>query len=236
MTVPGLAHHPGGATSHLSASARFTLAAGLLALGIGALALVNLELLPRYLAPAQATRFASLAVPPPSPAPLVVLPTSPAEQGEVGGGEGPPEVAIAVSPVASVPAPPEVPPPRPAQREEVGGEGPPAATEFPDLHFARNTTWLSATSRDTLGRVVDLLKESPTRRVVLAGHTDNLGDPDANRWLALSRARRAGRYLKARGIESAQIEIQGLGSEPPAAGEPLPEARARNRRVEIVVH
>ena len=242
MTVPGFAHRPGGATSQLSASARFTLAAGLLALGIGALALVNLELLPRYLAPAQVTRFASLAVPPPSPAPPVVLPTSPAERGEVGGGgppevggEGPPEVAVAVSPVAALPAPPEAnSPPRPAQRREGGGEGP--ATDFPDLHFARNTTWLSAPSRETLARVVDLLKKDPTRRVALAGHTDNLGDPDANRWLALSRARRAGRYMKARGIDSAQIDIQSFGSERPSDRDPSPEARARNRRVEIVVH
>jgi outer membrane protein OmpA-like peptidoglycan-associated protein len=230
MTRPGSGHPPGGATSHHPSSARFVLAAGLLALGIGDVAVIDLVLLPRTFGSPSSTRPTVILRPqiPPLPAPQ----GEDAERSEAG--EGPP---IAAAP----PAPAPLPATRGegAERCEAGegpGEGPPAAEQFPDLLFARNTTWLSPESRETLDRVADALKEDPARGVALHGHTDNVGPPDLNRSLSRARARRASLYLRAHGVEPARIDIQGFGSDRPVEGEPTPAARARNRRVEIAVH
>jgi outer membrane protein OmpA-like peptidoglycan-associated protein len=220
MTAPGYAHRPGGATSHLSASARFTLAAGLLALGIGDLAVINMVLLPRYFADAR-----GMHTPPPAFLSPRLMDVAVAMAVDVG-------MAVDVAPAPAAVAVAESPVPAPAPEPRA----PSAATgDFPDLLFARNKDWLSAASRETLDRVADVLKESSTRRAILSGHTDNVGPPGVNRALSRARARRASRYLQVRGIDPAQIEIQGFGSERPVAGEPSPEARARNRRVEITV-
>jgi outer membrane protein OmpA-like peptidoglycan-associated protein len=216
------------------------LAVGLLALGIGDVAVIDLVLLPRTFASPSPAH-------PPAPAPLPATRGEGAERSEAG--QGPP---IAAAP----PAPAPLPATRGvgAERSEAGGgpgegpgEGPPpsespipaeppAAEQFPDLLFARNTTWLSPESRETLDRVADALQEDPARRVALHGHTDNVGPPDLNRSLSRARARRASLYLRAHGVEPARIDIQGFGSDRPVEGEPTSAARARNRRVEIAVH
>lgn len=249
MSVPGFAHRLRGATSHLSPSARFTLAAGLLVLGVGDLAVINLVLLPSHLAPRLATSFAPS--PPPSPVAAAVDGEGASAASGDGGGRAGPEApegrAVVVG--AAIDVAPDEFPTAPSVASEPN-HAPPTATvvlapstdtgmpsgEFPDLHFARNTTWLSRPSRETLDGVVESLTESSGRRVVLSGHTDDVGPPDFNRALSLARAQRARRYLQARGIDLARIQIQGLGPAAPLQGEKLSEARARNRRVEIKVH
>jgi outer membrane protein OmpA-like peptidoglycan-associated protein len=183
------------------------LAVGLLALGIGDVAVIDLVLLPRTFASPSPAH-------PPAPAPLPATRGEGAERSEAGQGPG------------QGPSPSESPIPA----------VPPAAEQFPDLLFARNTTWLSPESRETLDRVADALQEDPDRRVALHGHTDNVGPPDLNRSLSRARARRASLYLRAHGVEPARIDIQGFGSDRPVEGEPTSAARARNRRVEIAVH
>jgi outer membrane protein OmpA-like peptidoglycan-associated protein len=209
MTEPGPAHPPGGALRHPSASARFVLAAGLLALGIGDLAVMNLVLLPRYLAArqgpreqllARARRVAALvSASTPAPSPAVTPPAAP-------------EPSSPPSPAAAPPSPGNEP--------------------FPDLLFAINASWLSQASRQTLDQVAEALGQDPDRRVVLKGHTDTSGAADLNRALSRARARRAARYLRAHGVAADRIEIHSYGAARPVEGE---MTRARNRRVEIAV-
>jgi|GEM_PF-1959298 len=224
MRGPGHARPPAGATFHLSATARFTLAAGLLTLGIGDLAVINTVLLPRYFA---ASQGASSAPSLPVRAMVTARVAEPAHPLPP-----PPAVPAPLPPVAPLPSlPASTSTSIPATTTTVS-----PAADFPDLLFALNTTWLSRPSRETLDQVAEVLKASPDRRVVLSGHTDDMGPRDLNRALSRARARRASRYLRGRGIDAARIEIQGLGSSPPVAGEPLSAARARNRRVEIAIH
>ena len=235
MTLSGSAHRSGGATYQLSPSARFTLAAALLALGIGDLAVINLVLLPRHFAVSRGIRPPPLvAVRAPAAAVPVDVEGASAAAMDVAAGLD----VLSEAPVPALPpgasGPTRPPPPPLAALAPSTATGSPTG-DFPDLLFARNTTWLSRPSREGLDRVVESLKEDSTRRVVLSGHTDDVGPTDLNRALSKARARRASRYLQARGIEASQIEIRGLGPAPPVKGEPLSEARARNRRVEIAV-
>ncbi len=213
MSAPGYAHPPGGATSHLPSSARFALAAALLALGLGDLAAIDFLLLPRTFATTSGNRPLASVRPHPAPHPAPLPTPLPATRGEGAerreAGEGPPGET----------------PPAPA----------PAVEELPDLLFAINTTWLSRTSRETLDRVADKLAGDPTRQVVLSGHTDTLGAPDVNRALARARARRASRYLQAHGVDPGRIETRSFGSTRPRTGESTAADRARDRRVEIAI-
>jgi OOP family OmpA-OmpF porin len=96
MAARGTAYRPGGAISRLSPPLRYTLAAGLLAVGIGDLIALNLLLGPRYLAAA----------------PVEVRPSTVLERKEVAGLHGASRVAEA-SAVPAKPAPsPSTPPPR----------------------------------------------------------------------------------------------------------------------------
>jgi outer membrane protein OmpA-like peptidoglycan-associated protein len=245
--MPGSAHPPGGATASAPSPARLALAAGLLLVGIGDLALVNLVLLPRYLAVVPGHPPSCSCPEPSGPA---ALPTA---QVPLGGGavasaptaeprqplDGAAAPAASGAPAgqegaATPPSPAAAESPRPSAPEGAAPE--PGTADFPDLLFARNATWLSAASRETLDTLADALKAGPERRVILRGHTDRVGSPELNRWLSLARARRASRYLQARGIATARIDIESFGSQRPADEEQTLAAQARNRRVEIEVH
>jgi outer membrane protein OmpA-like peptidoglycan-associated protein len=237
MTEPGPAHPPGGALRHPSASARFVLAAGLLALGIGALAVMNLVLLPRYLAArqgpreqllARARRVAALvSASTPAPSPAVTPPAAPEPSSPPSPAAAPPPAAPVLATAEPLAAEPEANQPEAAAAPPSSGNEP-----FPDLLFAINASWLSQASRQTLDQVAEALGQDPDRRVVLKGHTDTSGAADVNRALSRARARRAARYLRAHGVAADRIEIHSYGAARPVEGE---MTRARNRRVEIAV-
>lgn len=149
------------------------------------------------------------------------------------GGDTPFAPVLPVPPAATRPqsqaafAPPPAPthtPPPPAEKP---------APVFPDLLFARSTSWLTPTARETLARLAATLAEQPSRRVAIGGHTDNSGPEMLNRALSLERARRCGDWLKDHGVDPTRIEIQSFGSSRPLAGDQSPAAQTHNRRVEI---
>ena len=229
MSVPGDARRSNdGATAQRASPARYALAMGLLVLGAGALAVIDLVLLPRYLAGAPSVLRGDATG-------VAVVPTvaAPHEVAAVAkDSPSPPRLPHANAPTPATPA-------TPAPSTEVVA-APAAATvpnslAFPHMLFARNTSWLSPSTKATLARVARVLAEQPGRRVVLSGHTDRAGSEDFNRALSMERARRCSRWLKARGIDPARIEIQGFGSTRPLTDDDSPTAQAHNRRVEVTL-
>ena len=67
----------------------------------------------------------------------------------------------------------------------------------------------------------------------LGGHTDNVGDADANLMLSLRRAEAVVEALVARGVPRTSLIAEGYGSSRPIASNATREGRALNRRVEI---
>jgi outer membrane protein OmpA-like peptidoglycan-associated protein len=239
MTQPGSAHPAGGAASRPPSPARLVLAVGLLGLGLGDLTVINMVLLPRTL-DGEPGEHRPLLPSPPQPATARVTAQPPGEAQRVA--SPPPLDGTTTPPAPAAPAPrplarlgvPRAPLAEPPVPPEAVASEP--ADVFPALQFALNATWLSPASRVTLGQLIDALKQAPQKRVVLRGHADRRGPEEFNRSLSLARARQARRYLRARGIEPARIEIQSFGSRRPADQEKTSAARARNRRVEIEIH
>jgi len=77
------------------------------------------------------------------------------------------------------------------------------------------------------------LKDNPSVRINIVGHSDNSGsyDEDVNR--AIKRAEKCYFYLVELGIDKFRIMFSGLGNMRPVSQENTEEARAKNRRVEI---
>jgi outer membrane protein OmpA-like peptidoglycan-associated protein len=74
----------------------------------------------------------------------------------------------------------------------------------------------------------------PDKRVLIAGHTDDVGDAEANRRLSLARAAAVRDWLiEASGMTAERFATQGYGKTRPLADNRTAEGRARNRRVEI---
>ncbi|QTO44926.1 OmpA family protein [Burkholderia latens] len=77
---------------------------------------------------------------------------------------------------------------------------------------------------------------APDKRILVAGYTDNVGNPDSNLKLSTARAQAVRDWLiDASGIPATQFAIQGYGDTRPIASNDTPDGRATNRRVEITL-
>ncbi len=83
-----------------------------------------------------------------------------------------------------------------------------------------------------LDRVVEYMTHKKSARIEIAGHTDNVGDPKANKALSLRRAEACRDYLISKGIDGDRIEAVGYGAERPIDDNSTVRGRQRNRRIE----
>ncbi|MFC1534922.1 OmpA family protein, partial [Thermodesulfobacteriota bacterium] len=92
---------------------------------------------------------------------------------------------------------------------------------------------LKPESFSILDEVVSVLKENPSLKVEVQGHTDNRGSKRYNQKLSENRARSVMGYFISRGIGRGRLSAKGYGITQPAATNATPEGRALNRRVEL---
>jgi outer membrane protein OmpA-like peptidoglycan-associated protein len=88
-------------------------------------------------------------------------------------------------------------------------------------------------SEPTLQNVLQLLKDDPTLKLEVQGHTDNVGAADHNAKLSDARAAGIKKWLVDHGIGSDRLTSKGYGAAKPVADNNTPEGRAKNRRVEL---
>ncbi len=103
-----------------------------------------------------------------------------------------------------------------------------------NIYFAQSKYDLQAESYPELDRLVTVMRQNPTMTIKLEGHTDIIGDFDANLELSRNRVQAAKRYLLSKGITQNRVEAVGYGHSRPinsTPGKPHPE----NRRVEMVI-
>jgi len=107
---------------------------------------------------------------------------------------------------------------------------------LPGLVFDTGSAQLGPGPFAALDALAAYLRDHPTRRVALVGHTDSSGALDAN--IALSK-RRAGsvleRLVSDYAIPRSQLAAEGMGYLSPIASNLTPEGREANRRVEVIV-
>lgn len=102
--------------------------------------------------------------------------------------------------------------------------------------FDSGRAQLKPGSTRALVGALEMIKAHPGKRILVAGHTDNVGDSAGNQHLSVARASAVRDWLmEAAATPESAFAIQGYGDTRPIAGNDTAEGRARNRRVEITL-
>lgn len=88
-------------------------------------------------------------------------------------------------------------------------------------------------SAEVLQNIIDILKEYPSAKFTIDGHTDDVGSEETNQRLSESRALSVKDYLTEHGIEAFRLSAKGYGESKPIDTNKTKAGRANNRRVEI---
>jgi OmpA-OmpF porin, OOP family len=103
------------------------------------------------------------------------------------------------------------------------------------IYFDVNKDVVKPESYGTLNDIAKVLKENPTVKIKIVGHTDADGAAASN--LDLSKRRGSAvknELIKTFGIDASRLESDGMGSTQPVAANDNPDNKAKNRRVEFI--
>ena len=101
--------------------------------------------------------------------------------------------------------------------------------------FASGSATIEGGSTPTLKEIGDMLKAHADLKLMIEGHTDNVGAAAANQTLSEQRAAAVKQFLVSTyGIDAARLQTKGYGSSKPISPNTTPEGRQNNRRVELV--
>jgi outer membrane protein OmpA-like peptidoglycan-associated protein len=104
-----------------------------------------------------------------------------------------------------------------------------------NIFFETNKYDLKEESIAELDKIFLLLRDNPTLKILISGHTDNVGNAKDNLTLSNNRAQSVVKYLIEKGIEAQRLTFKGFGATLPVADNKTEEGRALNRRTELKV-
>ena len=102
-----------------------------------------------------------------------------------------------------------------------------------NVFFATGSAKLLVKSFASLKTVAEILRDNPTFKINVEGHTDSTGAHEMNMKLSDDRAASVAGYLKSVGVDESRISSQGYGPDRPLAPNKTTAGRAKNRRVEM---
>jgi outer membrane protein OmpA-like peptidoglycan-associated protein len=108
-------------------------------------------------------------------------------------------------------------------------------TAFENLEFNTGNAVIKEVSFASLNELAALLVKKSDWKLQISGHTDNVGNPQANLVLSKKRAEAVKEYLSNHGVEAARLFTLFFGQTQPIADNSTPEGRQKNRRVEMTV-
>jgi outer membrane protein OmpA-like peptidoglycan-associated protein len=103
------------------------------------------------------------------------------------------------------------------------------------VNFEFNKATLTKDSERILWRACNAMIANSDVRVVITGHTDNVGGQKFNQVLSLKRAQAVKNWLVNKGIASNRMRTVGRGLNEPVASNDTDAGRAENRRIEFYV-
>ena len=88
----------------------------------------------------------------------------------------------------------------------------------------------------TMTAIAAIMADYPGFHVQVDGHTDNVGNPEANQKLSQERAEAVVKYLvEKKGVAAARLSAKGFGDSQPIADNKTKKGQAKNRRVDFTV-
>lgn len=110
-----------------------------------------------------------------------------------------------------------------------------ASVVLKNVFFDVNKAEVKPESMIELDKVVQLLKDNPSIKIEIDGHTDNVGKPADNLTLSNNRAKAVINYFLYKGITADRLSSKGFGATKPVAENTSEQGRAKNRRTELKV-
>jgi len=112
-----------------------------------------------------------------------------------------------------------------------------------DVLFDFDSAEIQAKARQPLARIAKFIGDSAKGQVQILGYTDGKGSAQYNQGLSERRARSVETWFVDKdGLRQVAFATQGMGMRDPVApntkpdGSDNPQGRAKNRRVEIIIH
>jgi len=104
------------------------------------------------------------------------------------------------------------------------------------IDFDTDSAQIKAKYESQIARVADFMKEYPETTALVAGHTDDVGNPGYNMKLSQRRAESVMNHLiTAYGIDKSRLSAEGYGDTRRLEYNTSAEGRKKNRRVEVWV-
>lgn len=104
-----------------------------------------------------------------------------------------------------------------------------------DIRFKTGSSDLNEESERVLDEFVAYLKENPTLKIEIRGHTDNVGDPQKNLVLSADRAFEVFGYMQNQGVSGKRMTFKGFGETEPLVPNTSDTNKAQNRRTEFKI-
>ncbi len=104
-----------------------------------------------------------------------------------------------------------------------------------DIYFDTGKSEIKGKSADAIKTIAEYLNAHSDKQYLIVGHTDNVGDFEANIKLSTERANAVVNELIVKySVNKEQLKPYGVGSASPVASNSEDKGKAKNRRVEIV--
>ncbi len=105
---------------------------------------------------------------------------------------------------------------------------------IPPVEFETGSAVLFKSSYSLLDRVAEIFLRHPKLKLVVEGHTDDVGGDARNEQLSLQRAGSVKQYLATKGIYPDSIKVYGYSHSRRVTEDTSDRGRALNRRVEFI--
>jgi len=106
---------------------------------------------------------------------------------------------------------------------------------IPPVEFRTDSAVLLPSSYDLIDRVAEILKRYPKLKLIVEGHTDDVGGEEYNEVLSLKRAGAVKQRLAEKGVYPDSVKVFGYGKSRPLTRDTSDRGRALNRRVEFII-
>ncbi len=109
------------------------------------------------------------------------------------------------------------------------------SVKLENIFFGFDSYKLEDRSFAELNTIINFLKENPSVKISVEGHTDNEGSAAYNKSLSENRAKSVYTYLTEKGIDKTRLSYKGFGDSVPVSTNDTEEGRALNRRTEVKI-
>jgi outer membrane protein OmpA-like peptidoglycan-associated protein len=103
------------------------------------------------------------------------------------------------------------------------------------IQFETGKAIIKPVSFPILNAIVKVMKDNESYKLMIGGHTDNVGDDAMNMTLSQDRATSVSNYLITHGVDPMRVSATGYGESKPVDTNDSVKGRTRNRRVEFKV-